>query len=574
MSDNKVKNESYKNIARKIAAMEVKYRPELKDKYVRIDDTDIKYEENRYTDIYSDLWDHNFNIDHPDTHDDYLDATDRIIDIEVKEIPELLDEDIIIDGKPYDYIEGRSIEILKDVLNHSLTIAHGETYSKYADTCAQLMDPGGRIKKDPKTGKYKGSKDIDPDTGKFKTDLIPHCTAKMNKNEKDFKKVSMLTDDDYERGSATIQKLKDDYLRYDAIDRIAAKVDNFKHSTIAKAYPFMTEEGLKKVKYDAMTYNQQREFDRIKRDKEEKIKKIEDAFKRSGKYKGSEIKKMIKTIKNQPMEENIPDGPKMKKIYETINKKGMGKRKEVRDKYKQILLEEKKKSDLQTSLKMNKDLFNIKREEKRKEFNMEIDNKQKELVRLKNKKVELRDRLDDRQLLIKQQMAGASYKEKRKLKAQSKFIEDTMNLKEKEIENKIKDQESSIQSSKLKMNEEEKMLSTSEREVESKLKIEEKIHAASDVVKTASSVETVAKVGAVNKSRTLIILIIIIIIVVIITVGLVFLLIGGLWGMALIMKNNPKIKGLSRLYLMMYGFTLGWVYVIYSVFKYGWRSIV
>jgi hypothetical protein len=80
--------------------------------------------------------------------------------------------------------------------------------------------------------------------------------------------------------------------------------------------------------------------------------------------------------------------------------------------------------------------------------------------------------------------------------------------------------------------------------------------------------------GSSKSGLVLLILIGVVVLVIIITIGFAFLLIGSIWGMTAIVKNNPNIKGIPRRYLMMYGCTTGWGYVGYSLFKYGWKSLI
>ena len=177
-----IRDNSYKKIAKSVSDLEEKYYPELKEKTAILDGEEVLNREKRYIDIYGNLYDHDLNMNYPDTHDDYIDAMKKVIDIEVKEIPELLKEKIIIDTKPYDYIEGRSIEILNEFLNHPLSVANGDKYSEYVNACSILVDPAGQVKRVTNSSgeiEYKGSDNIDEKTGKIKTDLIVHCTKKM-----------------------------------------------------------------------------------------------------------------------------------------------------------------------------------------------------------------------------------------------------------------------------------------------------------------------------------------------------------------------------------------------------------
>lgn len=73
---------------------------------------------------------------------------------------------------------------------------------------------------------------------------------------------------------------------------------------------------------------------------------------------------------------------------------------------------------------------------------------------------------------------------------------------------------------------------------------------------------------------TLIILIIVLVIVVVILLGTIQAIVGGLWAMSLMLKLNPHIKGVTRYYMMLYAFTLSWIYVVYVGFRYGWRMLI
>jgi hypothetical protein len=72
---------------------------------------------------------------------------------------------------------------------------------------------------------------------------------------------------------------------------------------------------------------------------------------------------------------------------------------------------------------------------------------------------------------------------------------------------------------------------------------------------------------------TFIIVVALIILIIIVTLGIGFFMVGALWGMATIAKNNKHVSGTSKVYMLLYGFSLGWFYVIFSIFKYGLKSV-
>ena len=57
-------------------------------------------------------------------------------------------------------------------------------------------------------------------------------------------------------------------------------------------------------------------------------------------------------------------------------------------------------------------------------------------------------------------------------------------------------------------------------------------------------------------------------------IGFIFMVVGSIWAIVLIVKNNPNIKGVTKAYMMTYGMCLNWVYILYSGFRYGFKSLV
>ena len=60
----------------------------------------------------------------------------------------------------------------------------------------------------------------------------------------------------------------------------------------------------------------------------------------------------------------------------------------------------------------------------------------------------------------------------------------------------------------------------------------------------------------------------VILIVILVTIGVVLTLIGAILGTYLIIKRNPHVQGMVKVYYMTHGFTLGWFYVIYYLIAY------
>lgn len=59
---------------------------------------------------------------------------------------------------------------------------------------------------------------------------------------------------------------------------------------------------------------------------------------------------------------------------------------------------------------------------------------------------------------------------------------------------------------------------------------------------------------------------ILIIVIAVVTLGVVLTLIGAILGTYLIIKRNPHVQGMAKVYYMSHGFALGWFYVIYYMF--------
>ena len=74
--------------------------------------------------------------------------------------------------------------------------------------------------------------------------------------------------------------------------------------------------------------------------------------------------------------------------------------------------------------------------------------------------------------------------------------------------------------------------------------------------------------------KNIVIILIFIVVLAVLTFGIMLTITGGIWAMALILKRNPDVKGISRIYLIMYAISLNWIYVIYHAFKYGFKSLL
>lgn len=61
-----------------------------------------------------------------------------------------------------------------------------------------------------------------------------------------------------------------------------------------------------------------------------------------------------------------------------------------------------------------------------------------------------------------------------------------------------------------------------------------------------------------------------IIIIVLILFNYVFLILGGIMGIGMLLRNNPGSKGWPKKFMYLHGFFGGGWYLIYSGFKYGW----
>lgn len=90
--------------------------------------------------------------------------------------------------------------------------------------------------------------------------------------------------------------------------------------------------------------------------------------------------------------------------------------------------------------------------------------------------------------------------------------------------------------------------------------------AKADEVKNAAK-----KMASIGRKKNILIIVIIMIILFIITLGFIFFLIGGIWAITIIMRDNKHIHGTSRLAMCMYAFSANWLYVIFYSIKHGCR---